>query len=481
MKKTWKIIYVVSTVCVMAAPFAGMAFFRTDTTTENKRMAEMPNISENGSINKDYLNDLGTYLNDHFAFRNYLVDADSRIQSGVFGESNVDTVLVGTDGWLYYTATIDNYLGQNRMSERTLNNCVRNIKLMQDYVKSRGAKFVLAVPPNKNALYGENMPYYDSHKVSDGSDMDILSERFVADGVNYADLYSVLKSQSEIMYLKRDSHWNNAGALLAYNSILDAADVEHDSYETAHFTRKKDYVGDLNSMIYPVSSRPEWNVYIEGEFGYTYTTDTKSVEDIQIGTANPDGKGSLLMFRDSFGNTLLPYMANAFEEGFFSKSIPYNIAGYMQDNEPDVVVVEKVQRNIKEFATDPAVFQGPEVEGRDGFTDAVGTAGEDNGAAIDVCEAESNVNFWQIDGQVSADMLGADGNVSIAITSGDETKVYEAFGLTNADSDYGYRLYLDKNSVATDKIDVSVYVDDGQNPVLVAARSVELSDVDTLN
>ena len=132
MKKTWKIIYVVLTVCVMAVPFAGMAFFRTDTTTENKRMAEMPKVSENGSFNKDYLNDLGTYFNDHFAFRNYLVDADSRIQSGVFGESNVDTVLVGTDGWLYYTATIDNYLGQNRMSERTLNNCVRNIKLMQD-------------------------------------------------------------------------------------------------------------------------------------------------------------------------------------------------------------------------------------------------------------------------------------------------------------------------------------------------------------
>ena len=132
-----------------------------------------------------------------------------------------------------------------------------------------------------------------------------------------------------------------------------------------------------------------------------------------------------MMFRDSFGNTLLPYMANAFEEGFFSKNIPYNIASYMQDKEPDVVVVEKVQRNIKEFATDPAVFQGPEVEGRDGFTDAVGTAGEDTGAVIDVCEAESNVNFWQIDGQISADILGADGNVSIAITSGDETKVYE--------------------------------------------------------
>ena len=41
MKKTCKIIYVVLIVIVMLVPFAGMTFFKTDTTTENKRMAEM--------------------------------------------------------------------------------------------------------------------------------------------------------------------------------------------------------------------------------------------------------------------------------------------------------------------------------------------------------------------------------------------------------------------------------------------------------
>ena len=225
MKKTGKIIYVVLTVAVMAVPFAGMAFFKTDTTTENKRMAEMPEIKENGQINRDYLTDLGTYFNDHFAFRNYLVDVDSRIQSGLFKESNVDTVLVGTDGWLYYTATLDNYLGQNRMSGRTINNCVHNMKLLQDYVKSQGAKFVLAVPPNKNSLYGEHMPYYDNYKVSDGSDMERMAEAFADAEVNYADLYAELLDQSDVMYQKRDSHWNNMGALLAYNSILDQVGV----------------------------------------------------------------------------------------------------------------------------------------------------------------------------------------------------------------------------------------------------------------
>lgn len=480
MKKTLKIIYVVLCVCIMAVPFAGMTFFKTDTTTENRRMADMPEITVNGSFNKDYLGELGTYFNDHFAFRNYMVDADSRIMSGVFCESNVETVLVGTDGWLYYTATIDNYLGQNRMSERTINNCVHNMKLLQNYVESKGAKFVLAVPPNKNSLYGDNMPYYDSYKVSDGSDISILADRFKKDGINYDDLYELLSGQNEVMYLKRDSHWNNMGALLAYNSIMDTADIPHDTYEAAGFVRKKDYTGDLNSMIYPVSSTPEWNVYMDdSEWKYSYTTDTKSVEDLQIETHCDDRSGRLLMFRDSFGNTLLPYMANSFDTAKFSKNIPYNIAGYMNEFKPDVVVVEKVERNIKEFATDPAVFQGPEIDLETDVT-ANGDMSEP-GADISVSEAESNIKFWQIEGTVDSKLLGDDGKVYVAVSSGKQTKVYEAFGLTTEDSDSGYRLYLDKSSVDSDSIDIEIYVDNGDTVSSVSRETVDLTSVKTLN
>ena len=481
MKKTWKIIYVVLTVAVMALPFAGMTFFKTDTTTENKRMAEMPEIEKDGQFNREYLSELGTYFNDHFAFRNYLVDADSRIQSGVFGESNVDTVLVGTDGWLYYTATLDNYLGQNRMSERTINNCVHNMKLLQDYVEEQGAKFVLAVPPNKNSLYGDNMPYYDSYKVSDGSDLDILAEKFVDAGVNYADLYALLKSQNDTMYLKRDSHWNNMGALLAYDAILSEADVSHDSYETETFTRKKDYVGDLNSMIYPVSSRPEWDMYLDDDaWTYQYTTDTKSVEESEIATSCDGADGSLLMYRDSFGNTLLPYMANAFRTASFSKNIPYNISSDMASNKPDVVVVEKVERNIGEFASDPAVFQGPELDDTQ-VSSVEKVQIYDGNATVDVREAESNIGFWQIDGIVSEDMMSVETRIYVAVTAGDTTKYYEAFGITDDNSDLGYRLYLDKTSVNSDDMTVRVYTSDENGDACVAVQTVDLTSVETLN
>lgn len=473
MKKAIKIIYVVICVAFMSLPFAGMLFAKTETTTENKRLAELPELVTDDGFNKEYLAELGEYFNDHFAFRNYFVDADSRIQSGVFQESNVDTVAVGTDGWLYYTATVDNFLGQNLMSERERNNCIHNIKLLQDYVENRGAEFVLAVPPNKNTLYGDNMPYYDRYKVSGDSDMTALAGGFAANGVNYADLYDVMKSQGEVMYLKRDSHWNNMGALLAYGAIMEKTDHEYETYETAKLVRRKDYIGDLNSMVYPISSEPEWNVYMDdSEWNYEYTTD--SVEDLWIETENAAAEGTLLMFRDSFGNTLLPYMANTFGRAQFSKNIPYNIASYMNEYNPDVVVVEKVERNVSEFGIYPPVFEGPETE-LDNVTR------KDAEASITVCEAESNIGFWQIDGIVDEAVLGAEGVVCVGVAEKDRETVYEAFGLTAGESDYGFRLYLDKTSVKGTDIDVTVYVSGDDGFVQTITQTVDLTQVETLN
>ena len=44
--------------------------------------------------------------------------------------------------------------------------------------------------------------------------------------IPYADLYEVFSEQREILYLKKDSHWNEKGAVLAYNTILD--ELEHE-------------------------------------------------------------------------------------------------------------------------------------------------------------------------------------------------------------------------------------------------------------
>lgn len=259
MKKIGNIFYVVICLLLCIFPFAGMAFAPADTTTENRELAGIPDIREDDGWNRTYLQELGTYFEEHFAFRPLLVTVDSVIQSRVFEVSNMDTVIVGTDGWLYYTATLDDYLGRNTLSERGIYNVAHNLSLMQRYVEDKGAAFLFTAAPNKNFLYGENMPYFYKKKVSSTRNMTLLEQKLKEFDIAYADLSTAFADKEEILYLKRDSHWNRKGAVLAYNTLLDYLDCEHDTFETVGCVRTRTEYGDLNKMMYPVDFAPEWD------------------------------------------------------------------------------------------------------------------------------------------------------------------------------------------------------------------------------
>ena len=223
--------------CIL--PFAGMAVAKTETTRENRTMAAFPSFMEEGKWNVNYLQDLGAYFEDHYAFRNLLVSVDSQIQAKLFKTSNMDTVIVGKNDWLYYTASLDNYLGQNLMSDQEVYNATYNLSIVQEYVQSRGAKFLVAVPPNKNSLYGENMPYYNQSKVSSERNYTNIIKALKSNKVAYTDLYQLFSNKKETLYLKRDSHWNEKGSLLAYNALLTDLNKEHELYETVPVLRTK--------------------------------------------------------------------------------------------------------------------------------------------------------------------------------------------------------------------------------------------------
>ncbi len=466
-KKKLGIVYIVVIMVIFLIPFAGMTFFATDSTTENKTLASLPSLVTEDGFNVKFFDELGDYFEDHFAFREYLVNADALIQSNIFHVSNVDTVVTGEDGWLYYDATVDNYLGQNLMSDRDVYQAAHNLSLMQDYVEGQGARFVAAIAPNKNSLYGEQMPYYDSYKASEEKNAEKLQAQMEAQEVAYVDLFDLFQSQNEVLYLKRDSHWNGKGAVLVYNELLGALGVEHDPLDTVPVTRTKTEVGDLNTMIYPLSAQPEWNYYYEYDPEYTYVTDTESVEDSWIETENKAQEGNLLMFRDSFGNSLLPLMANAVGEGYFSKGVPAAIQTYMETYEPELVIDELVERNIEQFITDPPVMQGPEVEEAEEETeekekkdkqkdkkkskdeeteeDAEEEETAEDRATLLAAEADADTSYWCLSGIVDPEMAEEETNVQIRLSAGDAGQTLEAFLTKTEDSDYAYMLYVKKD------------------------------------
>ncbi len=495
------IIYIVVVMAICLVPFAGMSFFATTETTENKTLASFPSLVTADGVNVDFLEDLGTYFEDHFAFRQALVNADALVM-GLFGESNEDTVIKGTDGWLYYSATLDDYLGQDLMSVRSTFNAAYNLSLTQAYVESTGAQFLVTVSPNKNTLYGEHMPYYDAHKVSDGSNYEQLQAQMDALDVPYVDLFFLFRAQDEVLYLQRDSHWNNKGALLAYNALMDALEIDHETYQAASVSRTKSEIGDLGSMLYPLTAEPEYNYYYQYDADYAYVTNTSSVEDAWIITHNDAQDGSLLMFRDSFGNTLLPFFANAFGDAYFSKGEPYAIGRYLAAYAPQTVIIERVERNLADFASRPAILQTlvldgdameimdeavaeslgavydpEEDENADGnsYTDSDADTDEDTSigfASVRIASVESDASYYQVKGTVPEEYCDTDTKIYVRLYTDTQSATYPAFCLTTSQTEYGYLLYLEKDAAdrmaADDTLTVDVVVETDGDYVLAS-------------
>lgn len=64
------------------------------------------------------------------------------------------------------------------------------------------------------------------------------------------------------------------------------------------------------------------------------------------------------MFRDSFGNTLYPFMAGSFGQATFSRSMPYQMS-LLEQTGADTVVIELVERNLDYLCTRAPVFPAP--------------------------------------------------------------------------------------------------------------------------
>ena len=308
MKKKGNMIYVGFFFVLCLIPSVGMLLPQTQgSATENRKLALWPQLRTEEGWNTDFLSEAGEYFQDHFGFRQQLVTANALINGKIFGVSTADGVIQGKNGWLYYKDSLSDYLGTEPMSERALFNVAHTLSMMQDYTEKSGAKFLFTIAPNKNTLYGENMPYYDSMIVSEDKNMDRIEAYLEKENVNYVNLKEILESSDEVLYHERDSHWNNKGAALAGDALMTALDKEHTDYTQESYEECVDFTGDLDEMLYPLALTEEKEIYYDKADVFAYVGEVESNFDPKITTVNPGSTGSLVMYRDSFGNAILPF------------------------------------------------------------------------------------------------------------------------------------------------------------------------------
>ena len=442
-------------------PSVGMLFFPTTRSTENKAMAEKPKlVSEDGNFNKMFLQDFGEYFNDHIALRNQVIFVDAKIQTKLFSESNVSGVIYGENDWLYYSSTLDDYLGRNQMSERELYNLSHNISIIQDYLKERNIDFIFTIPPNKNTLYDENMPYHSSDKVNAEHNARRLEEYLKDRKINYLNLFDLFEKQEETLYLLRDSHWNMKGACLAYNNIMDSLNIKHYDYSQTTPVIEKNTDGDLNKMLYSFYGEPEENYNYSLPMNYSYKNQVSGVEDGWIITENPKGEGTLLMFRDSFADTLIPFISNEFETAYYSKGLPNALERYINDDKPDCVIMEKVERNITDYLNTPPILSPQTTELPDNITIA------NTASNITMEECIYDAEYYVISGELDEKRVGEHSDIVICVNG----KLYKAYHT----EEYGYTLYLKKSEFDNKSVSLDVYSVNQNDCIRMLSATLEL-------
>ena len=157
-----------------------------------------------------------------------------------------------------------------------------------------------------------------------------------------------------------DSHWNSRGAALAADAILGAMDRKSD-YFAGPFLEGEEHEGDLYAMLYPTGTEREPDYVWQPGFTFAYRTNFHSADDITIETENAGAEGSLLMFRDSSGRSLYPYMAQGFGQALFSRQNNYRL-DLIGGRQATDVVVEIAERTLPYLLRYPAVYPAPERE-----------------------------------------------------------------------------------------------------------------------
>ena len=340
MKKTLSLLFAALFLALCLIPSLELLITGGSGAAANQVLAPKPVLlKSDGRLNTAWLEDLSRYVNDRFSLRQEAVTLWARLNAGLLHSSVTDQVILGKDGWLYFSATIPDYTRSNPMTERELWCAARRLWLLQEYAEAQGGQFLFTVAPNKNQLYPEGMP---TLAVADGpTNTEALYRKLDEMGIAHLDLHAIFRAADpERLYFNTDSHWTSRGAALAADAILHAIGRES-AYFGGPFTSGT-HKGDLYEMLYPTGTETEPDpVYAPG---FSFEASSANPDSISISTKSAAGEGTLLMYRDSFGRSLYPYLAEAYGEAFFSRKNDYDPTALQPGG---ALVIELVERNLR--------------------------------------------------------------------------------------------------------------------------------------
>lgn len=271
-----------------------------------------------------------------------LLAVNADYQVGLLHRSSDPRIVLARAGWLFWTdtgdttpATMANFRGKLRFTDAEVEERQRQLLRMHDELMACNIQSLVAVVPNKQTIYGEELSGGGPTEQTELDDLlSRLDPRARSLVLDLRQPLRVAKARHPDLplYYRTDSHWNMLGALYGYSAIMEALARKTSVTNLPLASRDRYRIklvphppGDLAQIL----SASPWFADVDVE--------TRPIFDV----APPPAAGQLFIIGDSFARALMPYFRPHFSSVEFERfSIPPTLA------KPAVVLLELTERYL---------------------------------------------------------------------------------------------------------------------------------------
>lgn len=328
-----KLLAVLFAVVLVALPLI-TAFSKKDSFSEweNRNLAEFPSFSGDSLLDKSFMNGFDEYISDHFIGRNFWVQVKSKLELLTMKKEN-NSILLTTKGSLVeeLKTPSDKYVGSN------INGILKYAENNPD------TKVYAAIAPTACDIYSDTLPYGKT-TWSQKKEIDSFYSE-VGDKVYGIDIYTPLISKKDqYIYYNTDHHWTSLGAYYAYQQIATALDfkpyektqfdIEHASNEFfGTYSSKSNIKTDPDTIdlythassdfkITEVTVNTGKETTVRDDIYFREWLNKKDKYSVFLGQVQPEvtiktnvqNDKKLLMFKDSYAHSLIPFLSLHYSE-----------------------------------------------------------------------------------------------------------------------------------------------------------------------
>jgi hypothetical protein len=370
MKRLLAALFVAVIALPLAVNLAGVD--GADPGAENRELAAFPHPDGSLSSLAAWPAGFSAWFDDHFGFRSRLVRWYGESRLFVLGVSPSAAVVKGEHGWFFYgdDKSVEDYANVEPMTDAALANWRAAIVRARDWLQARNIAYVFTIAPDKYVIYPEEMPPTVA-RVGEVSRADQLFTALQDTGLAVDVRGAVLDGKSrERVYQQTDTHWNDRGALAAYQQIIRAVRARVPATPAA-----------WSRDDFSAADRPIEGLDLAGMMGLTRVmreVDMRLVPNrprrarvLEPAGAQPtDEEGRLItaiddptlpravIFRDSFTSRLVPFLSEHFSRAVYLWQNDFDAAVVTQDH-TDVVIQEIVGRHLYNFIPSPELVPQP--------------------------------------------------------------------------------------------------------------------------